>query len=194
MFAISTTSSDTRIVMMVMTTRISTSVKPFLRLIAPPNLRLIPVRPERCLLVFHAVGRRRRRRVPAEVAARAPDVEAADVNIGRSTGARGARRGTIAARLSRDVVAIVDPVGGGFALRAEHRIDNVPVVEHFRAELEVRELLGALLREVGRQVLAAAALARRIDGEVELVGFAGLGELADQRRRGSLTGAAQGLH
>src|SRR5690348_2870606 len=103
-------------VMIVMTTRISTSVKPpsprlrrpglFVRLIASPDLRLIPVRPERRLLVLHAVGRGWGPRVPREVTARAPHVEAADVDVGRAAGSCRARRGPAGARLPRDIVAV----------------------------------------------------------------------------------------
>src|SRR6185503_15735352 len=101
---ISTTSSETSSVMMVMTTRISTSVKAlFFRFIAPPSMRLTPPKSGARLLVLDApcAGARSALRV---VAAGAPDVEAAGMDDGGPAGARAARAARRAAGLVVDAI------------------------------------------------------------------------------------------
>src|SRR6185295_5359116 len=204
MFEISTTSSDTSSVTMVMTTRISTSVKPpslagaerrherwrpaeadpsigeggptgelrrastlLLWFIAPPSKPRTP-RPEQRLFVPDAPRGLRRRRRARVVATRAPDVEAVGMEHRGAAGARA--RGAAAGPGARPaapglvVLPVVDPVGGRIAVLAVHRVDDVALVQHVRVELEVRHLLGALLLQVERQVLAVLARARGIDG------------------------------
>src|SRR6185295_6250294 len=124
MFAISTTSSDTSSVMIVMTTRISTSVKPFLRLIAPPFMASRPPVRSARLLVLDAPRRGRRGRRPLMVAPRAPHVEAAGMQHGRAARRRGpgARSGARPGR--HGVVAVVDPVRGRIAFLAPDRVHD----------------------------------------------------------------------
>src|SRR4051812_24786906 len=159
----STTSSDTSSVMIVITTRISTSVKPFLRFIAPPTMRLGPPSGAAGLFVLDAPSRSRRGRIPAVIAPGAPHVEAVGMQHRRALH-RGLPR-LRGPRLPRHlIVAVVDPDRGRLAVLAVDRVEDVPLVQHVRGELEVLHLLGALLLQVERQVLAVLALPGRVDG------------------------------
>src|SRR6185436_1205987 len=123
MLAIRTTSSETSSVMMVMTTRISTRVKPFFFwFIAPPTMRLLP--PVRsALLVPHAPRGLRRRARGRIVAAGAPEIEAAGMkHRGGPGGAAGTAARTAAgarAGAGRAVVPVIDEARDGITVVAE---------------------------------------------------------------------------
>src|SRR5579862_8468915 len=97
--------------MIVITTRTSTSVKPFRRLIAPPTMRLWPPEGTADLLVLHAPRGGGRRRLSAVVAARTPHVEAAGVQDRRAQHRDGpSARSALGGR--RLIVPVVDPGHG----------------------------------------------------------------------------------
>src|SRR6185436_18701053 len=106
---------------------------------SPDNAPLAP-RPERLLVLDAPLGRGRGR-TALVIAARAPDVEA----VGMKHGGAAARRAASGAGPAAGpcaawglVVPVVDPVRGRIAVLAEHRIDDVALIEHVVVELEVR--------------------------------------------------------